>query len=747
MSSVIASYAVVTSDVHGTILSVNQNVTRLFGYPAEELLGENVSILMPSPYREQHDRYIERYITSKKPRVLGRSREVEGKHRDGRRLALTLTLSEAESGRGLVFIAMFEKSRDRTATFWMKEDGAISNVAGNYYYLFGFTRAELIGQNINKLMPEPHKTQHQRYVQKYMDTGVATVINRERNLKAMHKARREPFEISLHVSEEQVEVEKEDGTVQVERQFKGIITPVEDLDAIITVNPMGIIISVSEDFLFLFGYNKEEVIGENIAMLVKGNIKEITGTRAFGDGSITRKVVGLHKDGSVFTATIEIESFASDKIPASVAGVEEGGSSSGAAPAPKEEEAQSSDGAGSSHSDSGVEEGTNKAKLFMCKITRCGGKKADKEIITEGQYMGHYTYGKTLGSGYFGKVRMAIHRLTGEKVAIKTLRKKQYESVKMEFPPREVKVLKVLTHPYINQIYDTVVLHDRVHLILEFVEGRELCEIVETTNVPENVCRHLFRQILVAVEYMHAKGVVHRDLKLENIIVDKHGNAKIIDLGFGNFFFGPNHLLKTFCGSPDYAAPELFLGKPYLGVQADIWSLGVMLFAMLSGFLPFKNTNYILEGNYFFPDNIPADARDLISMILKVNPAERPPLDQILNHRWVCEGYDGRPAQIEVRYDAIDPVLLGKMESIGLSPVAVQDAIRNGEYNEFTTTYFLLKKKYEREQLLAASSSPAPHAAAPAAPAAGDASGDKGKGTKKTNSKKLRNKSDECTLL
>eukprot|EP01095_Lingulamoeba_sp_RSL-Kostka_P011373 TRINITY_DN42_c2_g2_i1.p1 TRINITY_DN42_c2_g2~~TRINITY_DN42_c2_g2_i1.p1 ORF type:complete len:716 (+),score=251.19 TRINITY_DN42_c2_g2_i1:62-2209(+) len=712
-SQLLAKYAVVTCDTHGTILSANQNITKVFGYSVGELIGENVSILMPSPYKEQHDSYISRYQKTQKARVLGKSREVIGKHKKGFSIKLNLSLSQAEGQKGVMFIAMFEKSKDQSATFWINEEGIIQKIKGNYYYLTGYTKEDLLSNNINLIMPEPYKELHNSFIEKYLETGVKKVLGRERNLQAKHKLRQEPFSINLHVSEEIKEIEI-DGKFVEKRFFKGVISPVDDLEAIITINSQGIIEAATDDFLYLFGYKNDELVDNPISKIVKGNLSEIqnsipskkkksSNNNNDDDDSdslqIRRKVVGLHKDGSIFTVTIEIERFFEDV----------------------------------KNDDDEIEE----ISKFMCKLTRTGKKKKNKEIITEGQYMGHYTYGSTLGSGYFGKVRMAIHRLTEEKVAIKTLRKKQYESVNMEFPPREVKVLKALRHPYINQLYDTVALDDRVHLILEHVDGRELCEIVETTShMPEDVCRHLFRQILLGVQYMHETGVVHRDLKLENIIVDKQGNAKIIDLGFGNFFIGENHLLKTFCGSPDYAAPELFLGKPYLGVQVDIWSLGVMLYAMLSGFLPFKNTNHLLCGHYVFPDVISPGARSLIEMILKTDPADRPSMEDIINHPWVSEGYSGPPVPIISNDLDIHPKLIEMISQLGLNPQSVKDSLSSKEYNEFTTTYFLLRKKFERKGKLHAVSSNK-----------NNNNNEEKKQSKKRKKNQKKNSTEECAIL
>lgn len=309
-----------------------------------------------------------------------------------------------------------------------------------------------------------------------------------------------------------------------------------------------------------------------------------------------------------------------------------------------------------------------------------------------------YRYGRILGSGYFGKVHMAYHRLSGGKVAIKTLRKKEYLRAKMDWPPREIAVLKAIEHPHIYRLLDTVTLSDRIHLVLEFVEGRELCEIVETESIPEEVARYLWRQILTGVAYLHDNNIVHRDLKLENIIVDRRGNCKIIDLGFGNFIMNSNHLLRTFCGSPDYAAPELFSGAAYNGFQSDCWSLGALLYALLTGQLPFKGGFVPGKSKLHFPEFLSASGGDIIRRILRPDPKKRLTVHEMLLHPWTCQGYPGAPTQPLPIIDEIIPEILTEMETLGMDPDTTCKSLENKEFNQFTTTYFLLLKAHLANQ-------------------------------------------------
>uniref|UniRef100_A0A7S4HJC5 non-specific serine/threonine protein kinase n=1 Tax=Vannella robusta TaxID=1487602 RepID=A0A7S4HJC5_9EUKA len=644
--SLLGSYAVVTSDKHGTILSANQSAVKLFGYAQEELVGTKVNILMAPPYSDQHDAFLARYKNTKEPHVIGKTRAVTGLNKEGETINLKLSLSEAETARGSLFIALFEQAPDTRVIVDTNLTGEIFGIKGNLFLTLGYHKEEILGNNISQLC----FTQDSPFMPICEgDTypNDSKIIGKIRTTQAKHKTKPHAINISLLVKKATLRIRSADGESSNIPGFRSIITPIDDVETMVVLSLSGEILSASADFYHLFGYTEEEIAERSITSLVKCDVREILPSERVP--RTKKRVKCIHQDKSVFTADISIELCSN----------------------PEEDAKYQED-------------------VFICKISRASSKKKDKES-SHGTTMGLYTYGKVLGSGYFGKVRMARHRLTGERVAIKTLRKKQYLAVNMEYPPREISVLKSLDHPNINRLYDTVIETDRIHLILEHVEGRELCEIVETENIPEEVCRHLWRQILTGISYMHTNGVVHRDLKLENIIIDKTGFAKIIDMGFGNFVLNPSHLLRTFCGSPDYAAPELFLGKAYNGFHADCWSLGVLLFAMLTGLLPFKDSQSAMKGAYQFPSSVSEGARDLIKRILVKESPQRLTVNDMLAHPWTNVGYSGPPPQpISLFNSKIDNDILQEMENLGMDSSTVKTSIERREFNQFTTTYFLL---------------------------------------------------------
>ncbi|KAI8805349.1 kinase-like domain-containing protein, partial [Cladochytrium replicatum] len=256
--------------------------------------------------------------------------------------------------------------------------------------------------------------------------------------------------------------------------------------------------------------------------------------------------------------------------------------------------------------------------------------------------VGPYRVEKTIGQGTYGKVKLGCHIQTDEKVAIKMIEKSQIQSPKqIARLQREIRFLKLLNHPHIVKVYDILETDDFIYIIMEYAVGGELFDyIVAHKRVKEKEARAFFRMVLSAVDYCHLNSVIHRDLKPENLLLDDKKCIKIIDFGFGNNFT-TDGLLDTFCGSPFYAAPEMILGKKYEGPEVDIWSLGVILFALLCGHLPFDDENMkelykkIASGSYTIPDYLMPNARHLIGRLITVDPKKRATLDEILQHPWV----------------------------------------------------------------------------------------------------------------
>jgi serine/threonine protein kinase len=202
------------------------------------------------------------------------------------------------------------------------------------------------------------------------------------------------------------------------------------------------------------------------------------------------------------------------------------------------------------------------------------------EESTNSVQLGLYKIEGILGEGLFGNVHLGSHVLSGLKVAIKHLKKAQFEELKQPYPPVEVDVLKRLTlcpHPNLVQLFDIIETSSRIYMIQEYISGGELYDLcVSKYPFPEDMLQNLFVQVVKGLSWLHLNGIAHRDLKLENVLLDHNQTVKIIDLGLATFFNGAMEL-EEFCGSPDYAAPELYMRKKYNGYAVDIWALAVML--------------------------------------------------------------------------------------------------------------------------------------------------------------------------
>ncbi|KZV86894.1 Pkinase-domain-containing protein, partial [Exidia glandulosa HHB12029] len=249
--------------------------------------------------------------------------------------------------------------------------------------------------------------------------------------------------------------------------------------------------------------------------------------------------------------------------------------------------------------------------------------------------VGNYTLGKVIGEGTYGKVRLGTHRLTGSRVAIKQIPKALSAQL-----TREIHHHRRLHHPHVTQLYEVIATESYIWLVTELCAGGELFDyLVEKGRLSEEETRAIFGQLCLAVAYIHEKGVVHRDLKLENVLLDERCRVKLGDFGFTREF-ERGSLLDTFCGTTGYASPEMLLGKKYHGQEVDIWSLGIIVYALLTGTLPFDDDDEdvmrdkIIKGDYDDPEWLTPDARDIIRRILVQDPSKRLSIAQILAHKW-----------------------------------------------------------------------------------------------------------------
>jgi len=321
--------------------------------------------------------------------------------------------------------------------------------------------------------------------------------------------------------------------------------------------------------------------------------------------------------------------------------------------------------------------------------------------MEEQPHIGQYRILKTIGKGNFAKVKLAKHVLTGKEVAIKIIDKKQLNPSSLQKLFREVRIMKTLDHPNIVKLYEVIENSKQLLLVMEYANGGEVFDyLVAHGRMKEKEARAKFRQIVSAVQYLHKKNIVHRDLKAENLLLDADMNIKIADFGFSNEFT-PGNKLDTFCGSPPYAAPELFQGRKYDGAEVDVWSLGVILYTLVSGSLPFDGQNLkelrerVVRGKYRIPFYMSTDCEQLLKKFLVLNPAKRGTLTSVMQDKWMNIGYVAEPLQPyhELPFPENDENRLQSMVEMGYSKSDVEAALRERSYNEAFATYLLLGQK------------------------------------------------------
>lgn len=284
---------------------------------------------------------------------------------------------------------------------------------------------------------------------------------------------------------------------------------------------------------------------------------------------------------------------------------------------------------------------------------------------------------KKLGQGTYGKVQLAVNKETGQQVAIKTIKKSKIESEQdLVRIRREIQIMSSIQHPHIVHIFEVFENNDKIVLVMQYASGGELYEYVSARNaLSDQDARRLFRQIATAIYYCHKNKVCHRDLKLENILLDEKGNAKIGDFGLSNVF-AERHQLTTFCGSPLYASPEIVKGTPYCGPEVDCWSMGVLLYTLVYGAMPFDGSNFkrlvkqISEANYFEPKHR-SEASPLIRRLLSVNPKKRATIIDVCADPWVNSGFDTTLLTLAEDMANLTPVRLDIL--LELSPSVPKD--------------------------------------------------------------------------
>lgn len=338
--------------------------------------------------------------------------------------------------------------------------------------------------------------------------------------------------------------------------------------------------------------------------------------------------------------------------------------------------------------------------------------------------LGQYDIVKTLGEGSFGKVKLAIHKVSGQKVALKIISRQKLVTRDMAGRiEREIQYLQLLRHPHIIKLYTVITTPKEIIMVLEYAGGELFQYILDHGKLREEQARKFFQQIVCAVEYCHRHKIVHRDLKPENLLLDETLNVKIADFGLSNIMTDGN-FLRTSCGSPNYAAPEVVGGKLYAGPEVDVWSCGVILYVLLCARLPFDDEyiptlfKKIQSGNYHMPNYISSGAAGLIKRMLQVHPVNRITIEEIRQDSWFTKDlaeYLQPPVEefIDTGVDpnkAIDPSQLapdkpavvqeklhesvvGKLgKTMGYARGDVQDALAKDEPSAIKDAYLIVRE-------------------------------------------------------
>ena len=325
---------------------------------------------------------------------------------------------------------------------------------------------------------------------------------------------------------------------------------------------------------------------------------------------------------------------------------------------------------------------------------------------------GNYYLKETIGEGAFAKVKLGIHIPTGEKVAIKILNKEHFSDDSSEKNNiikirKEINILKRIHHKNIIQLYEIMESSSNLYIIMEYCENKELFDyIISKKFLQEKEACRLFQQIIDGVEYLHLSNITHRDLKLENLLLDENYRIKITDFGLSYLGKNIDDLIETHCGTPSYAPPEMLRGEKYNGILSDIWSCGIILYTMLVGNLPCSESKEelvyenIMQNNYYFPENISKEAKDLIKNMLMINPKERYNFEQIKTHPWFnLVKPKLKPGIVYgVHKIPIDNYILSRIEKYGYDKDKCKDSILNNNFDENCSIYYLTLKQIIREK-------------------------------------------------
>jgi tRNA A-37 threonylcarbamoyl transferase component Bud32 len=326
--------------------------------------------------------------------------------------------------------------------------------------------------------------------------------------------------------------------------------------------------------------------------------------------------------------------------------------------------------------------------------------------------IGNYVFEKCLGTGAFAEVWLASHQSTLLKVAIKVILKSSIvDPEAMTRFARELNFLKQMRHSFISEFFECLEDDHAFYCCMEFAENDTLLKfMLQNGPLPESQARHFFSQLVCVLEYLHVDlCVCHRDVKAENLLLDRHNNIRVIDFGLSNQFNANHPVLNTACGSPPYAPPEMIKRQPYTQA-ADIWSAGVLLYSMATGTLPFDDENVttllrkIVTQEVPYPSYLSRPLSDLLQRMLTKNPEMRITLDEIKNHEWFSQSQYAALFAMNLSERAteviVDSDLVDQMAQMGIETATLRQQLLLGAFTELTAMYRMLRRQRLTDQMM-----------------------------------------------
>ena len=320
--------------------------------------------------------------------------------------------------------------------------------------------------------------------------------------------------------------------------------------------------------------------------------------------------------------------------------------------------------------------------------------------------IGNYKLGPEIGSGAFGKVILGQHIPTEEKVAIKILDKSILNQTPTDYQlvKKEISILKIVKHKNIVRLFEILETPRHIFIVMEYCEGGDIMSyILNRKRLTELESLKFFHQLINALYYLHSQNITHRDIKIDNLLLDSNLDLKLIDFGLSTKY-KDNELLDQPCGTIVYAAPEVLSYRQYHGMLANVWSCGIVLYGMLTGFLPFGdsddeiNKKKIIEGKIKMPLYLSEDAKNLLKHMLDTNPLTRFTLDDIMSHPWFNKNkFHIIPGIIVgIIWIPVDEKILDLCVTYNLDREKVKNSVINNKFNAESDVYYLLVRKMKK---------------------------------------------------